>query len=250
MAANWNQVGDAIVALSKAVEEIRVKLQQQTDDEPWLQPHWPDASSQLLQQLQQQQQQQQQHLTAPQHKIYAAQTASGYARRLQLYNSLIIVAGLLMTAAYQAMYSAETDMASSAVQAADMAFTFRMFNALSFVTSTLCVLSCLSGMLCLSYFPACTEEPPSTARLLWLASNNQRLSQVGDTIVSKSLYHFAIGSFVASVLTALVACVLGTLSYIGPTAMAWVAFAVAAVMLVLCIWVLTMHCRFQKSGVF
>jgi hypothetical protein len=181
--------------------------------------------------------------------IYPAQTASGHARRLQLYNSLIIVAGLLMTAAYQAMYSAGTDQASSAVQAQDMAFAFRMFNALSFVTSTLCVLSCLSGMLCLTYFPPLTEEPPLTASVVWVAKNEKRLNKVGDAILSKKLYHLAISSFVASVLTALVACVLGTLKYIGPAAMAWVAFGVSAVVLALCLWVLYEHWRFQNEEV-
>jgi hypothetical protein len=228
------QVAGTITALNRTVEDINARLEQQFQDEqPWPQPNWPQLPLQPQQQG----------------NMFPVQSASGYAGRLQIFNSLIIVAGLLMSAAYQAMYSAAADQDGSAVKTPHMGFAFRMCNAVSFVTSTLCVLSCLSGMLCLSFFPACTEEPPSKACVQWLSDSKQRVTEVGDKIVSKQLYRFAIISFVTSVLSASAACVLGTLEFLGIPAISWSAFGVSALVLVLCAWVLGRYWKFQQEGV-
>lgn len=172
--------------------------------------------------------------TAP--KPGSQQSKQDSARLLQIFSSLLIVAGVLAPATYQALYAA------SATDETD--YVFRMLNGLSFVLSLVCVLSCLVALCCLLSVPVCEDDPPSKADNLRLTNSKCLLNKKGQDLL-QVLYWISVSTFVASLILMLAVCCLGVFTLLGSKdfkAVHWVIRGVCLGVFVVCIglvvWVL------------
>lgn len=206
--------GDEAAAVAKTCAEAVARLddQQVAEVQKKLYPPWPPLSMIAGRQV---------AIARP----GLQQLKQGSSRLLQLFSSLLIVAGVLAPATYQALYAASA--------AGEAEFAFRMLNMLSFALSLVCVLSCLVAMCFLLSVPVCQDDPPSQTDYDRLTGC--LLNGTGRQLLNQ-LYWLSVASFVASLLVMLAVCFVGVFTLLGPfQAAGWMKRGVSLALFVVCL---------------
>ena len=163
------------------------------------------------------------------------QTRQGNSRMLQLFNALIVVAGLLLTATYTAVYAApqpevnpqgvsivmrngtfQGDITSKPAETPVLTLTWRFLNSVAFECSLICVVGCFTAVMCLVDVPQCVDDPPSNSDYSRLQEERHVLSSAGHNYFV-FIYCVVSVSFACTILAALVAMAWASASFInGP----------------------------------
>lgn len=129
----------------------------------------------------------------------------------------------------------------------EISLAVQMVNGVAFAGSLLCVMACLTNILCLCFIPVVCGDKLTQADVDWLKRNGKLLDANAERMINVTL-SVALWSFVVAAFAALFACLLAAFRMVGVDAVPVLAPIVGVPIAVLCLAMIMRYCLFRNTA--